>query len=76
MTNFRLFQTEEFADDNFGFDVIGRKFYKWVENMWEKEKLLVMSNFSFSLRVFKKTWTVDTWKPELVSERVKMPNSS
>ena len=32
MTNFRPFQTEEFADDNFTFDENGRKPFKWVEN--------------------------------------------
>ena len=31
-TNFRVFQTKEFADDNFKFDENGRKLSKWVEN--------------------------------------------
>ena len=31
-TNFSLIQTEEFADNNFKFDVSGRKFFKLVEN--------------------------------------------
>ena len=44
---------KEFADDNLKFDKIGRKLSKRVENMWEKEKLLVTSNFSFSHTVFK-----------------------
>ena len=44
---------KEFADDNLKFDKNGRKFSKWVENTLEKEKLLVMSNFSFS-KVFSK----------------------
>ena len=38
--------------------------------LWEKEKLLVMSNFSFSLRVFQKSCTANTLKPGLVWERV------
>ena len=37
-----------FADNNFEFDKNGRK-----KTPWEKEKLLVMSNFSFSQSVFK-----------------------
>ena len=38
----------------FKFDEKGRKFSKWVENTMGKEKLLVMSNFSISLSVFKR----------------------
>ena len=45
---------KEFADDNFKYDENGEKFSKRVENaVGEKEKLLVTSNFSFSLSVFK-----------------------
>ena len=32
MANFRFFQTEEFADDNFEFDENGRKFAEEEEN--------------------------------------------
>ena len=39
--------------------------------MWEKEKLLVTSNFSFSLQCFQKVCSVDSLKPGLVWERVK-----
>ena len=39
---------KEFADDNIKFDENGIKLSKQVENMWENEKLLVTSNFSFS----------------------------
>ena len=53
-TNFRLFQTERVADDNFKLDDNGSKFSKRVETLWEQEKLLVMSNFSFSHNVFKR----------------------
>ena len=53
-TNFRIFQTERFTDDDFKFDEYGRKFSKWVENTGEKEKFLVTSNFSFSHSVFKR----------------------
>ena len=67
----------EFADDNFKFDENGRKFLKQVENNvgkgeiahyeWEKEKLLITSNFSFSHSVFK---SPVLQKPGLVLERV------
>ena len=40
--------------------------------MWEKEKLLVMSNFSFS-QCFQKPWTADKVKLQLVWERVNDP---
>ena len=45
-------EMKEFADDSFRFDENGRKFFKWVETLREKEKLLVTSNFSFSHSVF------------------------
>ena len=46
---------KEFADNNFKFDDNDRKFSKWVEKtLWEKEKLLVTSNFSFSHSIFKR----------------------
>ena len=44
----------KFADSNFKFDENGRKFFNRVETLWKKEKLLVMSNFSFSNSVFKR----------------------
>ena len=37
------------AGDNFEFDVNSRKFSKLVENTGVKEKLLITSNFSFSM---------------------------
>ena len=60
MTKSKLFQTEELADDNFEFNKDGRKFSKEVENTGKKEKLLVISSFSFSHSVSKKTCTADT----------------
>ena len=51
MMNFKL---KEFADNNFKFDENGRKLSIQVETLWEKEKLLVMNNFSFSHSVFKR----------------------
>ena len=40
-------KSKQSAADNFEFDVNSRKFSKLVENTMGKEKLLVMSNFSF-----------------------------
>ena len=57
MTNFRLFQT----DNNFQFYRNGGAFSERVETLWEKEKLLVTSNFSFSHRVFKR-FVLQTYK--------------
>ena len=46
---------KEFADDNFKFEENGRKLSKRVENtVWEKEKVLVTSYFSFSHSFFKR----------------------
>ena len=42
------------ADDNLNFVEIGRKLFKQVENIVEKEKFLVASNFSFLHSVFKR----------------------
>ena len=44
---------------------------KGLKTLWEKEKLLVTSNFSFSRSVFKNTFTADKLKEGLVRERVK-----
>ena len=44
-----------FEDDNFKFDKNGKKFSKTVrKHCGKKEKLLIMSNFSFSHSVFKR----------------------
>ena len=42
------------------------------KTLWEKEKLLVTSNFFYSHSVFQKTCTADTSKPGLVWERANM----
>ena len=47
-------KVKEFAADNFRFDESGRKFFKRVEKNWEKEKLLITSNFSFSHSIFRR----------------------
>ena len=80
---YRLFQTEgvcRFAD-NFEFDENGRKFLNRWKTLWEKEKLLVTSNFSFSHSVFKrlvqhrrkKPWLV--WLIENVGKEMNLPHS-
>ena len=53
-TNFRLFQAERICRQQFQFNENGRKLSKPVETLWEKEKLLVTSNFFFSHSVFKR----------------------
>ena len=45
---------EQFADDNFKFMQMAQSTPKGYEALWEKEKLLVKSNFSFSHSVFKR----------------------
>ena len=44
MTYFRLFQTE-FADNNFKFNEIRRKFSKWVENTVGKGEIACYEQF-------------------------------
>ena len=46
-------KSKDFADKKFEFYENGRKFSERVKTLWEKEKLLVTSNFSFSHSVFK-----------------------
>ena len=45
MTNFRLFQTEDFADDNLKFDEFGEKFSKRIENTAGKEEIACYEQF-------------------------------
>ena len=55
ITNFRLFQTERVCRRQFiEFMKMVERYLKRYKTLWEKEKLLVMSNFSFSLSVFKR----------------------
>ena len=72
MTNFRLSNLKEVADDNFKFDENGREFLKRIENtMGKKKKLLVTTNFSFS-QCFQELYYIHV-KPGLVRERVNIP---
>ena len=49
-----LSKLKEFADDNFEFVRNAESFPNGYKTLWEKEKLLVTSNFSFSHCVFKR----------------------
>ena len=54
-TNFRLFQTKEVADDNFKFDINGRKFSKWVENTARKGEIARYEQFLLFPQCFQNT---------------------
>ena len=45
---------KEFADDNLKFEKNGRSSLNGLKTLWEKEKLLITSNFSFSHSDFKR----------------------
>ena len=70
-TEFRLFNTEEFADNNFKFDENGRKFSKRVENTVGKGEIARYMQFFLFPLCFQKICTTDMEKQELVWERVK-----
>ena len=53
-TNFRLFQTERFADDNFKFDDNGRKLSKLVENTGGKGEIARYEQFLLFPQSFQK----------------------
>ena len=53
MTNFRLFQTEESAEDNF-------KLVKWVENTVGKGEIARYEQFLLLSVFFQKNCTADT----------------
>ena len=53
--NFGLFQTERVCRRYLiNFMKMAESSLKWLKTLWEKEKLLVTSNFSFSHSVFKR----------------------
>ena len=60
MTNFRPFQTERIAANNFKFDKNGRKFFKGVENTVEKGEIAHYEQFLLFPQCFQKTCTADT----------------
>ena len=57
---FSLFQTEEFADDNFKFDENGGKFIKKVGNTLGKWEIARNEQFLLFPQFFRKTCTADT----------------
>ena len=63
---------KEFADDNIEFEENGGKVSKQKENAVGKEKLLIMSNFSFSHSVFKRLVLQTRKKQGHVWERVEV----
>ena len=58
-TNFRLFQTHEFADDNFNFDENGRKLSKQVENTGKRRNCSLRAICHFPTVFFQKTSTAN-----------------
>ena len=61
MTNFKLSQAEEFADDNFKFDENDRKFSKQVENtVGGKGEIALYEQFLLFRQCFLKTYSADT----------------
>ena len=59
-TNFRLSQTEEFADDYFRFYVNGRNFSKRIENTVGKGEIARYEQFLLFLQCFQRTSSADT----------------
>ena len=60
-TNFRPFQTEKFADDNFIFDTKnGIKFFKQIESTVGKEEVACYEQFLLFPQCFQKTCTANT----------------
>ena len=68
MTNFRLFQTEEFADNNFKFDENGRKLSKRVENTEGKGEIARYEQFLLFPQCFQKAWFPGASKGVIVWE--------
>ena len=58
-TNFRLFQTEKFEDNNFKFDGNGSKFSKMVENTGGKGEMAHNEQFLLFSQCFLKTCIAD-----------------
>ena len=59
MTNFRLFQSEEFAEGNFRCYENGRKFFKWLEIALGKGEIAHYEQFLLFPQCFQKTCTAD-----------------
>ena len=75
-TNFRLFQNEEFADNNFKFDKNGRKLSKQVENTVGKGEIARYEQFLLFPQCFQKASFPEASKSVIVWEWVKpLPNN-
>ena len=70
MTNSRLFQLKEFADDNFKFDENGRKLSKWLENTAGKEEIACYEHFFLFPQCFQKACFPGASKGVIVCEWV------
>ena len=71
MTNFRLFQTEKVAEDNFKFDENGRKLSKQVENTEGKGEIARYEQFLRFPQCFEKACFLRASKGVIVWEWVK-----
>ena len=65
---------KELADNNFIFDINGRKFSEGEENTAGKGEIARYEQFLLFPQCFQKTCTADTQKPGLVWERVNNDN--
>ena len=70
-TNFRHFQTERYADDNFKFDKNGRKLSKQVENTVGKGEIARYEQFLLFPQCFQKAYFPEASKGVIVWEWVK-----
>ena len=68
MTNYRLVQIEQSADDNFKFDENGRKLSKWVENTGGKGEIAHYEQFLFFPQCFQKACFPEASKGVVVWE--------
>ena len=66
-TNFRLFQSETFADDNFKFDENGRKLSQQVENSVGKGEIARYEQFLLFPQCFQKACFPEASKGVIVS---------
>ena len=71
MTNFRLFQLKEFADDNFKFDENGRKLFKQAENTVGKGEIARYEQFLLFPQCFQKACFPGASKGVIVWEWIK-----
>ena len=68
-TNFRLLNWKSLQTTISNLMKVTESSPNGKKTLWEKEKLIVRSNFSF-FQCFQKTYIADTYKPGLVWERI------